>query len=341
MSKKRRLSRQQLWTRQNKAERAKNRFKAYSQFLNANVRRRAPKPKRLRPAYNPNANAFSRQVVSIPATFSVAKDLNKVLSVIYKIKKLAESKRTKQFDFDMSGVIHIDDAAATVLISLCYDIDRLAKKVRVTWPNDPQTSRSMQQMGFRKFFEGYSPNKERLNDTLKKGKSTILQRETVPIIHKAMKTVFGEDRRNQSLQGMLIELMTNSVNHAYLNNTKEKSWYISTNHDIKNKTVEFCFVDNGDGIIQTIFKRSLTNLFLTNEEVLIQAFEGKFRSRTNLKNRGRGLVLVKNNQEKMTIRQLKVITNNVFLDFDTGVATKLDTPFQGTFYSWILDQTCK
>jgi hypothetical protein len=43
----------------------------------------------------------------------------------------------------------------------------------------------------------------------------------------------------------------------------------------------------------------------------------------------------------MTISKLKVITNSVLLDFETGIAIKLRTPFSGTFYSWILDQTCK
>jgi anti-sigma regulatory factor (Ser/Thr protein kinase) len=178
--------------------------------------------------------------------------------------------------------------------------------------------------------------------TIKKGKSKIEQKDSAELIHKAMKTVFIDksDLRNQSLQGMLIELMTNSVNHAYLNEQREKTWYVSTNHYIDQNKVEFCFVDNGDGIINTIVK--LKERILTdNEEILRKAFAGEYRSRTKLRNRGRGLIVVKDNHEKMTIRGLKVITNNVFLDFENNVTFKLKNPFSGTFYSWILDKSCK
>jgi anti-sigma regulatory factor (Ser/Thr protein kinase) len=156
-----------------------------------------------------------------------------------------------------------------------------------------------------------------------------------------MKTVFGIDKKNQKLQGMLIELMTNSVNHAYINNNKQKSWYISTRHEIEENKVEFCFVDNGDGIINTINVRLGEKLYTSNEEIIKKAFDGEYRSRTKLSNRGRGLIVIKNNHNKMTVKSLKVITNNVILDFETGIATRLKTSFSGTFYSWVLDKSCK
>lgn len=323
-----------------KALKANRRFKERIKNQNRFHRRRLKKEKRQR---RPVSNNFdiSTQVIKIPQIFSISEDVDAVLTIIYKTKKLIENRRFRRFDFDLSKVMIIDDGAATILLALCYDINNVNKKVMVKWPDDPDSRKYIDQIGFRKFFQGHVPNRDSLNETLKKGRSTILQRDTVPIIHKAMKTVFGEDKKNQSLQGMLIELMTNSVNHAYLNNLREKTWYLSTRHDTQNNKVEFCFVDNGDGITNTIHVRWGGRLTMSSEEILIRAFDGEFRSRTREKNRGRGLIVIKKNFKKMTVSKLKVITNNVLLDFETGVATKLRTPFSGTFYSWVLDQTCK
>src|SRR6185437_2226494 len=256
-----------------KALKNKRRFRDYSKNRNKFHRRRLGKKKRERP---PNSEIFKldTQTIKIPATFSISNDIEAVLSVIYKTKKLIEIKRFRQFDFDLSKVTIIDDSAATILLSLCFDINNENKKVRVRWPDDANARKYIDQMGFRRFFQGYVPNRDGLNETLKKGRSTILQRETVPIIHKAMRTISGSDKKNQNLQGMLIELMTNSVNHAFLNNTREKTWYISTRHDIQNKKVEFCFVDNGDGIINTIHVRIGKRLLMSDEDILIKAFNG-------------------------------------------------------------------
>jgi anti-sigma regulatory factor (Ser/Thr protein kinase) len=281
-----------------KALKDTRRFNKFTNNQNRYHRRRSKREKRIRP---PSVGLFEFQIqkIKIPPIFSILENVESVLSVIYQTKKLIENNRFRQFDFDLSKVISIDDGAATILLSLCYDINNIKKTVRVKWPENPDAKKYVNQIGFRKFFQGYIPNnKDSLNETLKKGRSTILQRDTVPIIHKAMQTVFGVDKKNQSLQGMLIELMTNSVNHAYLNNAREKTWYISTRHDTQNKRVEFCFVDNGDGIINTINVRLGKRLIMSDEDILIRAFDGEFRSRTLEKNRGRGLIVIKKNFKK-------------------------------------------
>lgn len=336
------LSLNRLKSVQTKAKKNKKRFKEYTKSQNKSRRRRLSKTKRVKSEKKKNIfNNLQSQKITIPSTFSISIDVEGVLLVIYNTKKLVERQNIKEFIFDFSKVVKLDDGAATILLSLCYDIDRYRKIVKVNFPMHPDAREYLKQCGFMQFFEkGVHFSKTSLNATLKKGRAKILQKETVPIIHKAMKTVFGEDKKNQNSQGMLIELMTNSVNHAYLNNTKEKSWYISTRHDTLNKNVEFCFVDNGDGIINTIHVK-WHKLLYSNEEIIKRAFDGEYRSRTKQKNRGRGLIVIKKNHAKMTVSGLKVITNNVLLDFETNTVTRLKTPFSGTFYSWKLDERCK
>ncbi|MFI5160801.1 MAG: ATP-binding protein [Sphingobacteriales bacterium] len=325
----------------------KRRFKEYTLIQNKYIRRRAPKAKRIRP--NKSDTFFSqtnrrKTIVEIPSKFSINSDIETVLFLVYKSKKIIETKRYNEVVFDFTKVISIDDGATTILLSLCYDMNY--QRIRVGFNNLPKNiaaKKFIEESGFIKYFSGplAKVKGDGPNTTIKKGQSTILQKDSAVVIHKVMKTVWGVEKRNQKLQGMLIELMTNSVNHAYLSNDREKTWYISTNHYTDQNKVEFCFVDNGDGIINTINVKFKDKYFTSNEELLERAFEGEFRSRTKLANRGRGLIVVKNNHENMTIRGLKVITNNVLLDFENNVTFKLKTPFSGTFYSWVIDRTCK
>jgi anti-sigma regulatory factor (Ser/Thr protein kinase) len=334
-------------TIQLKALKTKKRFKAYKVLQNRNYKRRLRRIKRSRvkseKSYIENL-IETKKVIKVPEKFSIIEDINTVLKFIYQNKKLVEYKRITEFVFDFSNVKKIDDGAATILLSFCHDMSYKHIRVGINYlPLSEEAKLFIQQSGFIKYFSGplAKTKGDNLNMTLKKGKSTILQKDSASLIHKSMKTIWDEDKRNQKLQGMLIELMTNSVNHAYISNERQKSWYISTKHYAEQNKVEFCFVDNGDGIINTINVKFKDKYFTSNEDLLVRAFAGEFRSRTKLANRGRGLIVVKSNQENMTIKGLKVITNNVFLDFETNTAVKLKTPFSGTFYSWIIDKTCK
>src|SRR5690606_25185524 len=108
----------------------------------------------------------------------------------------------------------------------------------------------------------------------------------------------------------------------------------------------FSFVDNGEGILKTIkirFKDRVSRIIgMANDgQLLREAFEGKFGSRTKLAYRGRGLPLIKKNFENGYIKNLVVISNNVFYDFTKGTFQILGTEFEGTFYFWELNEDCK
>ncbi|MEO7049640.1 MAG: hypothetical protein ABI091_30330 [Ferruginibacter sp.] len=345
--KSKRKNNRRILTKQRKAIRDRRRFKNYTLVQNTYIRRRAPKAKRVRsegyPVYTGDQH-IKRVILDVPERFSINNDIETLLSFIYKSKKVGENRRVTHIIFNFLKVVEIDDGAATILLSLCYDMNIKNVKVGINHlPIDKTAKSFIQQSGFIKYFSGplIKDNVDGLNTTIKKGKSKILQKDSALLIHKAMKTIWGIEKRNQKLQGLFIELMTNSVNHAYLNNQRAKAWYISTSHYLEQNKVEFCFVDNGDGIINTINVKFRHRLLLSSEELLVRAFDGQFRSRTMLVNRGRGLIVVKKSQENMTIKGLKVISNNVLLDFENNIVKRLKTPFSGTFYSWIIDTSCK
>lgn len=333
-----------------KALKSRSRFKSFTTLQNKYFRRRYPKYKRSRSETSIYNSIPSVEKIYLPEVFSINDDPNAVISLVSMIKRRVEKTRFKTFEFDFAKVKVVDDGAATILLSVCTDIHIRKFNVRVNLPTEERALKFMTESGFIKYFNFKTSDPANPNVTIRKGKARILQKESAAIIHKAMTTVYGTDGRNTRLQGLMIELMTNSVNHAYINKVKsknnrrywrERTWFISSNHYKDEKKVEFCFVDNGDGIINTISFKFAQKYLSFNDSLLRRAFEGEFRSRTKLKNRGKGLVVVRDSHNKMTVKGLKVITNGVLLDFETGIATTLKTPFQGTFYSWILDQSCK
>ena len=108
--------------------------------------------------------------------------------------------------------------------------------------------------------------------------------------------------------------------------------------------VKFAFVDNGEGILKTFRSGKLKKflgLFKNDVDILDTAFKDGIKSRTGLSWRGKGLPTIYENYEDGYIKNLLVISNDIFLNFDAGIKRKLDNPFSGTYYYFEVDQTCE
>ena len=137
-------------------------------------------------------------------------------------------------------------------------------------------------------------------------------------------------------------MMRNSHDHAF-KNEESVIWHFAISHDDEKKEVKFSFVDNGKGIIKTFtegFLSKFLNLFTDNRDLLETAFKDGINSRTGLSWRGKGLPTIYENYQDKYFRNLVVITNDVYLDFDRKIQKKLSVPFSGTYYFWSLDVTC-
>ena len=99
--------------------------------------------------------------------------------------------------------------------------------------------------------------------------------------------------------GAFVELMTNTVQHAYYDCEErqlEGKWQVFVRY-LDNK-VKFVFLDTGKGIPSTVRKNKSEKLLeiftpfiksIDEGDILKSAFEGKFRTRTEEENRGKGL----------------------------------------------------
>ncbi len=281
--------------------------------------------------------------IEAPRNFSLSQNINEVLSFITQLKDA--SKRERKIFIKLKDVEIITHGAIAMLLSVIGELDERKIKVSGDYPKVKHVRKVLDQSGFFNHVKGLieEENKTTVNTILTKGKEVVESEETAPLVTASMKTIHGQPYRNQPLQGLLVELMANTVNHAFPK-AKNRRWWLSVNHDELNNKVSFAFVDNGAGIINTLylkFKQKIEHLFFSdNAELLNSAFIGKIGSRTRLGNRGRGLPSVYNKYSKKHITRLSVITNDVFLSFDDNKRTKLRNNFDGTYYYWEVDINC-
>lgn len=300
-------------------------------------------------------DVFSRLVtLQVPVVFDTNKSLNDVLNFISKCKALS-TQNSRVVNINFGKAKDVNAGALSLLLSVIQDLGDLNIQIRGNMPNEPLARKEFADSGFLEFVhneQGLKMNST--NKIIVKGQHKVDQKRTGLEIKKAMKTVTGSERHNPPLQGALIEMMANSLNHAfpemgednskfYAPFSQNKRWYFSAFHHRENKEVHFSFIDNGIGILKTI-RRGPFKAFVekvSDVDVLKDAFNGKYRSSTDLKERGKGLPTVKRALELNAINGLKIVTNNQLYDFETQEHRKLTNGFEGTCYFWKVDINCK
>lgn len=284
-------------------------------------------------------------VAKVPDIFCIQKYPNEVFKFISLLKGLKNKSRVKAVFISMRDCTEISNGVIALVISAIKELKLSDIKVSGNYPIDKATRSTLEKSGFFNFVIGniLEENKTTLNTILQQGTDVVDPVLVAPLVTKAMSVVWGQPFRNPRVQSLLVELMANTVNHAF-KSTKKSKWYISMSVDQAKKIVSFTFIDNGQGINATLnlkFSEKI-KIFLLNssEEIVAAAFDGKFGSRTKERKRGRGLPNIKKCFTENYISNLIVITNDVYHSFESGTSRRLSNPFDGTCYYWELDLNC-
>lgn len=265
-----------------------------------------------------------------------------VIEYINKVKRVGKSG--KHINIVMNDIIEIGEGAIAMLLSVMQELVEEGIIFKGSKPTNSDARDILEKSGFFKFVRGKvdENNSHTKNTILQTGDNTTSFSELANEIVSAMETVWGRKGRSPSVYGSVFEMMRNSCDHAFRHEYQIK-WHFALSHSETENTVKFSFVDNGKGIIKTftdgILKKFL-NLFQDNLDIVETAFKNGIKSRTGLNWRGKGLPTIFENYEENHIKNLVVISNDVYIDFDRKIRHTLKNEFSGTYYYWKVDRNC-
>jgi len=284
------------------------------------------------------------KIVPAPTQLTLKyEDVIDTLKFIQKIKKFAE--KGYFIHLSLEKVNLISEGAISMLLSVISDSEHKDIFFSGTKPDDITAKNILERSGFFRHMNGTVAKKNKIskNKILKTGTKDTHQRELTPEIHKAMETIWGTKARCPSLYGGIGEMMRNSCDHAFTEN-QSVMWHLGISHFEDIQTVQFSFVDNGRGIIKTYSQRTLfdkvARYFTNNAKMLETAFKDGIQSSTGLYWRGKGLPTIYEMYSDNVVKNLVVITNNIYLDFDKKIYKTIDINFSGTYYFWKIDKVC-
>jgi hypothetical protein len=161
------------------------------------------------------------------------------------------------------------------------------------------------------------------------------------VVKKVVHHLTGTENYCQAVKTIILEMCANSIEWS---GTTNKRWLFGV-HLCESKVV-FTVTDVGQGILATLnreFAKKLEDwIFKDQAQILMGAFDRKYGSSTKEANRNKGLPSIKANFETGKISNLKVLTNNVLLQFESTTDYKIfkNNKFRGTLYQWEMTKEC-
>jgi hypothetical protein len=308
-------------------------------------------------------NKFTDYVyVQAPAIFSF---LHNTVEVLYFIRQLENCLRSRQKTFVvLNGVIQMHHDAIVVLVSILRRFKDESVQFNGNLPFNEEARQVLIDSEFflmlYKMLYDSTPKREELYTKPNCSIHTRTDKKvdvalTDKLIREASETVWGKPMRCTGVYRILIELMTNTHNHAEIREKGRERWHICAVHLKEEKKVIFTFVDYGVGVITSLqnkqpgqkmygFFQKLLHLFsgnATNVAIIREIFlDEKQISSTGETYRGYGLPSLYNSFLEQEIVNFNYITNDVHFNAVKKEFTPLAENFSGTFIYWELNDAC-
>lgn len=333
-----------LWNARNERKLRRRKEKAKYNRIQRGKRK---KEKYRRERYNKIYSSYQDRILFAPPLFALLEYPEEVISFINKIEELSSSnKNIKSIKFDLTDIIKIDIGAICLLLSKLNELSRKRIDNWGTFPKDMKCKKFIEDSGFldrmRDMSSGITFSRNNENLILNRGFDKTDNSATAKGIRKAVKHITGYSNNYKPIYSIAQEICANSVEHAN-EETYKKNWLFSMSY-LPDKVV-FTMTDIGDGILKTL-KRKLAKkiqegFFTDAIDILKNAYEKQYESRTKDPNRNKGLPKIYKTSSEGYINNLIVITNNVLLNFENVEKSKiLKNSLKGTFYYWILNKEC-
>lgn len=292
------------------------------------------------------------KAIVAPEDFRLLENVDFCCQFFKQVRKTAHDIVRKSFTpcvrVDFRNVKFIDFASARILYAIGDDLKNSTPKcaMRGFLPKNKSCRKFLQESGFledkvNELGIPFSPSTSTKNMSIAYGQTKWTDedgREIAAISKKTYEHILAADGNPTFISENLKEICGNSVEWS---NSNHVLWYTSAK--FTNDSVEYVALDLGEGILKTIhrdFIRIIKNLNLQNNlEILEAAFDKKHFSHSKDINRHKGLPRIKSEFLSGRFLDLKVLTNDVYLDFSDStknVKIRSKNEFDGTLYRWII-----
>ena len=310
---------------------------------------------------------YDKYSLKAPKNFSIIGNPHETIDYFNTIIDfVGRAKNFVLIRYDLSEINNITIDAIIYMIAISLNINSLYNpKFRVLIPDNPSLRELVLSSGIANFFNAGEIEISKNNDyfTIKMGNKTDVElaQSICDFTNESLKLDF---RDTKFLYDMLIEMMTNTGQHAYNKTDKiQTQWFIFA--ECNENKIKYTFIDTGLGIPQTMSKHILSinqkdlekdgfildilNQFSDEESndtllLLTGLRGGGFRTRTNKPYRGKGLPEIYDHYKELhKTSNLKIISGACLCEFDeknreTPIVTELRKKFLGTLFYWEINK---
>lgn len=281
------------------------------------------------------------------SNFSLFENPENVIDFINKIDKYEKKKNIKFIVFNLDNIVTIDIGSISLLLSKINELSSLKINFVGSLPNNKKAKKFIIDSGFLDKMKNLSTGKgygrSTKNLIINRGFDRVDNKNTAEEIKKCIEYLTGTPNYYKPIYSVIIEICSNSVEHANEDKSK-KNWVVASNY--QEDEVAFTVTDIGVGTIKTLQKKKMDTILkstgiITTVDLLKNAFNKKYESKTLDINRNKGLPRIFSVFNNGYIENLIVISNNVFLDFMNDENSRvLNRNFNGTFYYWVVNKKC-
>ena len=276
-----------------------------------------------------------------PSNFSFIENTDAILSYLENIK--SHVRRRKPVFINLKEITNLTNDAIVLLLALIKN-PSITKGVTIkgNYPRDEELKKIFKESGV---FGANGQDDEPKNYILTRQNKKAEGRIANELIKHATKIIFGQEARCPGVYKALMESMANTCYHAKPEKIGHETWWLTVYHDRTLNKVSFAFIDLGIGIFKSSkvanFRDKLSKFFgiRDNRKVLKEIISGRKLSRTKIPYRGKGLPTIYKGLERNYYNNLKIISNDVKVDFGADNYERLSKEFSGTFIYWELNDT--
>lgn len=290
--------------------------------------------------------------LTVPNNFSLIQNTEQTISFLHDLDKLY--KLRKPVFVNLYNVSYLGYETIVILLATVIKFKNGHIKFNGNYPRNEESKKKLIQSGFFEvlYQEGYLYSSSIVGNGIYTHTNKYVDAKLgSQLIHKASNYIWEADRNCTGVQRTLIELMTNTNNHAG-EIPGEKKWWVSINcAEGQDKSVVFSFVDFGKGIFNSLVKKKKWYQWvidrreketLTNPEIMELILKGQMhKTVTGQSHRGKGLPGIYESYDKNAFNNLYIISNDVFVNASENIYRELGINLNGTFVCWELSSANK